>query len=259
MIKFFRRIRQKLLSESKFSKYLLYAIGEIVLVVIGILIALYINNRNEEYKETQELNEYLLKISNDVKQDIKQIKSLKTRRDNVRSKAINAYKHLLIQNYKEGKDIREGYSVFYEFYFIPNKSGFEAIKTSSYLGKINNTKLDSLLNQYHAYVDNTVNREIGFNAFIERMEATMKSEINILPFQTINIKNFHPSLVDEFHLRRELEADLTSKLIPMFENNSFKAAIGRVVSDATYLKEYEILIETGAHLIDEIELRIMNR
>ena len=47
MIKFFRQIRQRLLTENKFSKYLLYAIGEIVLVVIGILIALQLNNLNE--------------------------------------------------------------------------------------------------------------------------------------------------------------------------------------------------------------------
>ena len=46
MIKFFRKIRQNLLSENKFSKYFLYAIGEIILVVIGILIALSINNWN---------------------------------------------------------------------------------------------------------------------------------------------------------------------------------------------------------------------
>ncbi|WP_047246182.1 DUF6090 family protein [Maribacter thermophilus] len=51
MIKFFRKIRQKLLSENKFSKYLIYAIGEIVLVVLGILIALYINDWNEKQKE----------------------------------------------------------------------------------------------------------------------------------------------------------------------------------------------------------------
>ncbi|SEL78317.1 hypothetical protein SAMN04488008_105187 [Maribacter orientalis] len=50
MIKFFRRIRQRLLTENKFYKYLLYAFGEIVLVVIGILIALQINNWNEEQK-----------------------------------------------------------------------------------------------------------------------------------------------------------------------------------------------------------------
>jgi len=50
MIKFFRRIRQKLLTENKTSKYLLYAIGEIILVVVGILIALQINNWNENQK-----------------------------------------------------------------------------------------------------------------------------------------------------------------------------------------------------------------
>ena len=50
MIKFFRKIRQNLLSEGKTGKYLKYAIGEIILVVIGILIALQINNWNNESK-----------------------------------------------------------------------------------------------------------------------------------------------------------------------------------------------------------------
>jgi hypothetical protein len=67
MIKVFRKIRQKLLSENKASKYFLYALGEIGLVVIGILIALQINNWNdqriEDNIETQileELNKGLL-------------------------------------------------------------------------------------------------------------------------------------------------------------------------------------------------------
>ena len=47
MLKFFRKIRQNLLTEGKTTKYITYAIGEIVLVVIGILIALSINNWNE--------------------------------------------------------------------------------------------------------------------------------------------------------------------------------------------------------------------
>lgn len=51
MIKFFRKIRHRLLNENKFSKYLIYAIGEIFLVVIGILIALQINNWNEAKKD----------------------------------------------------------------------------------------------------------------------------------------------------------------------------------------------------------------
>ena len=54
MIKFFRKYRQQLLSENRFTKYLIYAIGEIILVVIGILIALQINNWNETQKQNKE-------------------------------------------------------------------------------------------------------------------------------------------------------------------------------------------------------------
>lgn len=53
MLKFFRKIRQRLLGENKFSKYLIYAVGEIILVVLGILIALGINNWNLEQKEEE--------------------------------------------------------------------------------------------------------------------------------------------------------------------------------------------------------------
>ncbi len=57
MIKFFRQIRQRMIKENRVSKYLLYAIGEIVLVVIGILIALAINNWNEDRKlQNEELS-----------------------------------------------------------------------------------------------------------------------------------------------------------------------------------------------------------
>jgi len=59
MIRFFRKIRQRLVIENKFSKYLLYAIGEIALVVIGIMIALNLNIRNEELKIHQKPRELL--------------------------------------------------------------------------------------------------------------------------------------------------------------------------------------------------------
>ena len=69
MIKFFRRIRQRLLTENKFSKYLLYAIGEIILVVIGILIALQINNWNEERKEFNKSKALLEEFKRDLARD----------------------------------------------------------------------------------------------------------------------------------------------------------------------------------------------
>ncbi|WP_223034350.1 DUF6090 family protein [Hanstruepera marina] len=61
MIKFFRKIRQQLLSEGKTGKYLKYAIGEIILVVIGILIALQINNWNET-RQTRKIEKEILNV-----------------------------------------------------------------------------------------------------------------------------------------------------------------------------------------------------
>jgi len=70
MIKFFRKIRQGLLTENKFSKYLLYAIGEIILVVIGILIALSINNWNEKKKASKLEVRILKEISENLGEDL---------------------------------------------------------------------------------------------------------------------------------------------------------------------------------------------
>lgn len=73
MIKLFRNIRKNLLAEGKNSKYLKYAIGEIILVVIGILIALSINNWNEGRKEKHSMNMALLSLIEDLKQDTLQL------------------------------------------------------------------------------------------------------------------------------------------------------------------------------------------
>ncbi|QBA63964.1 DUF6090 family protein [Muriicola soli] len=75
MIKFFRKIRQNLLIENKTGKYFKYAFGEIVLVVIGILIALQINSWNEERIIKNNINLYLGALMQDMKEDIKIIKS----------------------------------------------------------------------------------------------------------------------------------------------------------------------------------------
>jgi hypothetical protein len=73
MIKFFRRIRQQLLTDNNFSKYLLYAIGEIILVVIGILIALQINNWNEERVEHREEKAILEQLKTEFSANLSQL------------------------------------------------------------------------------------------------------------------------------------------------------------------------------------------
>ena len=70
MIQLFRKIRQRQLGVNKIGKYLLYAIGEILLVVIGILIAVAINNRNEQKKRDAQLDTYKAGLVQELKQDI---------------------------------------------------------------------------------------------------------------------------------------------------------------------------------------------
>ena len=74
MISFFRKIRQRLFAENKLIRYLLYAIGEIVLVVIGILIALQINNSNEQEKRIQKEIEVLHLFQEALKTDLKKFR-----------------------------------------------------------------------------------------------------------------------------------------------------------------------------------------
>ena len=78
MIKFFRHIRKSLLMENKTSKYFKYAIGEIVLVVIGILIALQINTWNENRKEKLEESSILQNLHDEFSANKKLIKVSKT-------------------------------------------------------------------------------------------------------------------------------------------------------------------------------------
>lgn len=74
MIKFFRNIRQQLLTEGRTGKYLKYAFGEILLVVIGILIALQINNWNLNKSNLKESNEFVARLKAEVKSNIGFIK-----------------------------------------------------------------------------------------------------------------------------------------------------------------------------------------
>lgn len=72
-MKLFRKIRGKLLAENKFNKYLLYAVGEITLVVIGILIALQVNNWKENQKEIKQQNLILSNLNLELNNNLKNL------------------------------------------------------------------------------------------------------------------------------------------------------------------------------------------
>jgi hypothetical protein len=97
MIKLFRKIRQNLLSAGKTGKYLKYAFGEILLVVIGILIALQINNWNENRLKKNDASNYLLQIRAELFLDIEHYQ-----RDSTTIKVTTEYlNHVSDGNYEE--------------------------------------------------------------------------------------------------------------------------------------------------------------
>ncbi len=89
MIPFFRKIRKKMADDNKPLKYMRYAIGEIVLVVIGILIALSINNWNQERKTKLKSQAYISEIVNDLAMDTLNVNSLINKANDYKSEVMN--------------------------------------------------------------------------------------------------------------------------------------------------------------------------
>lgn len=150
MIKFFRKIRQTLLTENKFSKYLLYAIGEIVLVVIGILIALQINNFNEQRKDSEKEQVILKQLKEDYETDLIQLKQKMKMRNEIVSSAFNVLKAI---DYPD-KIVRD--TLIMNIAKVDNNPTFDPIQndliSSGNLRLIKNEKLKRLLTNWSSDV-----------------------------------------------------------------------------------------------------------
>jgi len=88
MIKLFRKIRQKLLKENRITRYLVYALGEILLVVIGILIALQVNTWNQQRIEKQEKGKLVKLLQEELKENLKEFESKQKYIENSRKKNL---------------------------------------------------------------------------------------------------------------------------------------------------------------------------
>jgi hypothetical protein len=128
MTRVFRNIRQKLASENKVIAYLRYAIGEIILVVIGILIALQINNWNENRKRQKQE----IQIYTELKSDLLQTKKEILNTINKHKKIIKSTQNLIYDIVKKEPYSKTMYNRFAEagddFQIIPQTSAFESLK-----------------------------------------------------------------------------------------------------------------------------------
>ena len=129
MIKFFRHIRKSMINQNRTKKYLLYAIGEIVLVVIGILIALQINNWNDERK-TKNLEEKILKeLHVNLSMDLEELQDDVSYMDNINSASLDVREFIENNEFPNDSIFKVISILRVTPHFDPNKSGYQLLQS----------------------------------------------------------------------------------------------------------------------------------
>ena len=176
MIKYFRRIRQNLLSEGKTGKpsfaagrYLKYALGEIILVVLGILIAISINNWNDKRKNNITETEYYCKLLSDFELDRINISRL-TQESEYK---IDVAKTTLLELDQRQKDKAYFINNYIQAYrtnaFVPSKATITDILSTGKLNLLTNDSLKNKLIRYYAELDNfLIQLELNRSATLQK-------------------------------------------------------------------------------------------
>lgn len=235
MIKFFRRIRQQLVSETKFSKYLLYAIGEIVLVVIGILIALQINNwNNQRLLNTQE--QAILKILKsefkynnlELQRNIEKATRLKKRADSLL--ALFKVPQNIIKP-ESLKDLTLGLSAYSTY--DPSNGALNNLISSGQLSLIKNDSLRIILSKWFGEVQDVKEDEV----------------------RIMNYGDTHLEPIRLHFLNYRSDSQFSRNSVLLLENAEFENIVVRMSRGVSYIiKNYESLsleIEDILGLIDQ--------
>ena len=192
MIKLFRNTRRKLLAENKFSKYLAYAIGEIFLVVVGILIALWINNANQESINEQKAEVILKEIQRDLKKDIEGSKAVINRfitHDSIAKLLL--WDKLTADQMFELNEFKSYGIVYYSITFETSNNGYVNFKRN-----LNNipTKYDAITNKLKDLYDIT---GVAVEVANERMVSTVHGNLDKANTFDWNVESIKRGITEE--------------------------------------------------------------
>lgn len=146
MIPYLRKLRLQLVSQNNFGKYLLYAVGEILLVVIGILIAIQIDNANESKKERSREIQYLVNIQKDLGISITEMDQYIASRRKIIAAAqriITYFEGVLITDYSAFN--ADGIMVYNWQKYYQSNNTFQELINSGNLAIISNDSIKNML------------------------------------------------------------------------------------------------------------------
>lgn len=223
MIKFFRKIRHKLMSDNKIGKYLLYAIGEIILVVIGILIALQLNNWKETRKEQKRIYSHYKELRDDLTKDVTNIKlSIDTVKA---TEKLGLYVYDFLNFKLEKVDSTKLKMAFisterYAF-FSRSKNAYSNLLSSGDIHLIQNKEFKAQLADYHD------TEEWFWSVHNGKLKQTLENYGDYIPKFThpLLIRNFYASNFD-FIENDSLESVIPYESLPIHWN--------RVRTDSNY-------------------------
>ena len=238
MIKFFRKIRQNLLSEGNTGKYLKYAIGEIILVVLGILIALSINNWNTKENERELEIKYLNQIKSSLENS-----ELNLTESIDRNKEILKSGELLLEHLKDKRPLND---TIIRLFIIPQYDHSIRLSTAAF----ENLKSDGL---------SLISNDSLKIAIIDIYEQEIALIQNTFANQ---IENFNTSLVGPFY-NKHFELDTKTNKLIYFPNNYEDLLQNRemtnMLSSVNGFRKYSIILyESVLEKIRKIIIKVDN-
>lgn len=244
MIKFFRKIRLNMIEKNRVSKYLLYAIGEIILVVIGILIALQINNWNEKRKADKLEAEYYCRLFEDLVQDKEQIDTL-IKQAEERLKASNQSLRLLQKEKPNKIEVATQMDLSTKAIFIDfksNNSAFEDLKSGANLNIIKDKSIIKSLNAYYNNIESikSITKINGQNA-VDIAFAHNDSFENGKTAASILYGKFKDGL--EPDVLEAIKIDTTATLSKAMQYRLYNESIRNTAANLRQLELYNILKE----------------
>jgi hypothetical protein len=147
MIKIFRKNRQKMLTKKKFGKYLVYAIGEVILVIIGILFALAINEHSKSNNNLALRNSYIIQLNDEADRNLEKLIKL----DNESAKKLKELDTLfrILENkeYDNPKLSLKSFYLIMSNKFYPIRITFENLKFSGDLNLFDDLNLRNSISE----------------------------------------------------------------------------------------------------------------